>query len=94
MRQILLVIDVILGAGPDGLDTYRDILKLAPSQKAVIVTGFSSTDRVNEMQRLGAGACIAKPYTREQLAGAIRDELDRGGRTSTLDPSHEAALSR
>ena len=88
----ILVVDMILGNGPDGLDTYREILETAPTQKAVIVTGFSSTDRVNEMQRLGAGACVGKPYTREQLATAIRDELDRAERPSPRSARVDAAI--
>ena len=39
----------------DGLDTYRSILEINPQQKAVIVSGFSDTDRVRTAQSLGAG---------------------------------------
>ena len=61
----------------DGLDTYREIIKLCPGQKAVIVSGFSPTDRVNEMQRLGAGPYVKKPYTLTTISEVIREELDK-----------------
>ena len=76
-RVDLVVIDMIMENGIDGLDTYRHILQRHPGQKAVIVSGFSRTERVNKMQELGAGAYIKKPYTREVLGKAIRDELSR-----------------
>jgi DNA-binding NarL/FixJ family response regulator len=47
-----------------------------PGQKAVIASGYSETDRVREVQRLGAGAYIRKPFLMETLGLAIRKELD------------------
>ncbi len=76
-RADLVVIDMIMDPGMDGLDTYREILKIHPGQKAVIVSGYSETDRVKEAQELGAGAYVRKPYTLEKIGLAIRSELDR-----------------
>lgn len=79
----LLVLDMIMEEGFDGLDTYREILKVHPGQRAVIVSGFSSTDRVQEMLRLGASAYIKKPYTRQALGRAVRTALDEGRGVAT-----------
>ncbi len=73
----LIVLDMIMDGGLDGLETYRRVLDLHPGQKAIIVSGFSETDRVLETQRLGAGACIKKPYKLEQLGTAVKMELQR-----------------
>ncbi|MBE9593525.1 MAG: response regulator, partial [Proteobacteria bacterium] len=62
----LLVLDMIMDPGIDGLETYKRILELYPGQKAIIASGFSETDRVKEAQRLGAGQYIKKPYTLEK----------------------------
>jgi signal transduction histidine kinase len=72
----LLVIDMILEKGIDGLETYRRIICEHPEQKAIIVSGFSKTEKVKEMQRLGAGIYVKKPYTIEQFGCAVRKELD------------------
>jgi DNA-binding NarL/FixJ family response regulator len=61
----------------DGLDTYRKILETRPEQKAIIVSGFSESDRVREAQKLGAGAYVRKPYVLERLGMAIRKEIER-----------------
>jgi CheY-like chemotaxis protein len=73
----ILVLDMIMEAGFDGLDTYRKIVQTSPGQKAVIASGFSKTKRVEEAQRLGVGAFIRKPYTLQRLGRAVREELDR-----------------
>jgi two-component system cell cycle sensor histidine kinase/response regulator CckA len=73
----LLVLDMIMDPGIDGLETYKRILELRPGQKAIIVSGFSETERVREAQRLGAGAYVRKPYLLQRIGLAVRDELER-----------------
>ena len=73
----LLLLDMIMAPGIDGLDTYRTILELHPHQKAIISSGFSETDRVKEAKKLGAGHYIRKPYTLEKIGMAVREELDK-----------------
>lgn len=73
----LIVLDMIMDPGIDGLDTYRKILKINPKQKSIIVSGFAETDRVHQAQVLGAGVYIRKPYVLERLGLAVRKELDR-----------------
>jgi PAS domain S-box-containing protein len=78
-RAALVVLDMIMDPGIDGLETYRRILEVRPGQKAIIVSGFAETERVSEAQRLGAGAYVKKPYLTETLGTAVRQELDRNG---------------
>jgi PAS domain S-box-containing protein len=71
----LVILDMILEKGFDGLDTYREILKLNPNQNAIIVSGFAATERVSQMQAMGAGAYVKKPYTHQQLADAVKQQM-------------------
>jgi nitrogen-specific signal transduction histidine kinase/CheY-like chemotaxis protein len=73
----LLILDMIMDPGIDGLDTYKQILKFYPKQKAIIASGFSETDRVKEAQRLNAGAYVKKPYRLEKIGLAVKAELDK-----------------
>ena len=73
----ILVLDMIMAPGIDGLETFERILKVSPKQKAIIVSGFSETERVRKAQQLGAGAYVKKPYMMEKIGMAIRDELAR-----------------
>jgi DNA-binding NarL/FixJ family response regulator len=61
----------------DGLETYREIIKIVPNQRAVIASGYAETERVHETQRLGAGDYVKKPFTLEKIGLAVRAELDR-----------------
>jgi signal transduction histidine kinase/ActR/RegA family two-component response regulator len=72
----LLVLDMIMEPGIDGLETYRRIARTRPGQKAVIASGFSESQQVKEAQALGAGAYIRKPFTLEKLAAIVKDELE------------------
>ena len=71
----LVVLDMIMDPGIDGLETYKKILEYKPGQKAIIASGFSETWRVKEAQRLGAGAYVKKPYTIDKIGQAVMSEL-------------------
>jgi PAS domain S-box-containing protein len=73
----LLILDMIMDPGIDGLETYNRIIKVHPGQKAIITSGFSETKRVKKALSLGVGAYVRKPFSLEQIGTAIRSELDR-----------------
>lgn len=75
--QDLLMLDMIMPGGIDGVETYKQIIEINPNQKAIIVSGFSESDRVKVAQDLGAGAFVKKPLTKKAVAVAVRTELDR-----------------
>jgi signal transduction histidine kinase/ActR/RegA family two-component response regulator len=71
----MLILDMIMEPGIDGLETYRRILRHHPGQKAIITSGFSETARVREVQELGAGEFVRKPFTIEKIGAAIKQAL-------------------
>ena len=73
----LILLDMIMGPGINGRETYKQIIKMHPNQKAIITSGFSETDDVKEAQRLGAGQYIKKPLTLEKIGIAVMDELKK-----------------
>jgi CheY-like chemotaxis protein len=73
----LLVLDMIMQPGMDGLETYQKILQLNPEQKAVIASGFSESEKVKEAQNIGAGAYVKKPYSFEKIGMAVKGELTK-----------------
>jgi PAS domain S-box-containing protein len=73
----LLILDMIMESGIDGLETYRRILCQHPGQRAIITSGYSKTERVKDARRLGAGQYLKKPYTIENLGMAVQGELRR-----------------
>jgi two-component system cell cycle sensor histidine kinase/response regulator CckA len=71
----LLVLDMIMDPGIDGLETYRRISTFKPNQKIVVVSGFSETASVNALLQQSGGKYLKKPYTIEQLGRAVRKSL-------------------
>jgi PAS domain S-box-containing protein len=74
----LLVLDMVMPPGIDGVETYRRVLEVRPGQRALILSGFAESERVDEALALGAGRFLRKPVSLAQLAQAVRTELDRG----------------
>jgi DNA-binding NtrC family response regulator len=72
----LLILDMILGEGLTGRQTYAEATKRFPGLKAIIVSGFSADTEVQETQMIGAGHFVKKPFTIQQLGTAIRESLN------------------
>ena len=73
----LVVLDMIMEPGMDGLDTFREIIAIKPNQKVIIASGYAETERVKTALEMGAGQYLRKPYTLERIGMAVRHELDR-----------------
>ena len=72
----ILLLDMIMEEGFDGLDTWRAVREIDPEQRCVIVSGYSENKRIQEALSLGAGGFVSKPYSRAELAIAVRACLD------------------
>jgi len=73
----LIVLDMIMPKGMNGRETYEEIIKVRPGQKAIIASGFAKTGEVDAAQNLGAGTYIKKPYVFEKIAIAVKKELEK-----------------
>jgi len=71
----LMVLDMIMDPGIDGLDTYQQVIRRHPAQKAIIASGFSETDRIREVLRIGASMYLKKPYTIEKIGTAVKSVI-------------------
>lgn len=72
----LLVLDMLMPPGINGLETYRRVLDIHPQQKAIIVSGYSENKDVKRAMQLGAGAFVKKPYSMLQIAQSVKKELE------------------
>ncbi|HQI81661.1 MAG TPA: response regulator, partial [Deltaproteobacteria bacterium] len=73
----LVLLDMIMEPGMDGLETYRQIIEIHPGQRAVIASGFAENDHVRDALSLGVSQYIRKPYTIENLGLGIAKALAR-----------------
>ena len=72
----LIVLDMVMPKGINGRETYEEIIKVHPGQKAIIASGFSETEDVKTVQKSGASQYIKKPYILEKIGVAIKEELE------------------
>ena len=87
----LVLLDMVMPGGMDGLETYKKMLDIRPGLRAIITSGFSESDRVKTLQKLGVGTYVQKPFTLEEIGLAVRKELDR--RTENHQTSGQQFLS-
>ena len=73
----LIVLDMVMPKGINGRETYQQMIKIRPGQKAVIASGYAKTEEADMTQELGAGKYIKKPYTLEKIGVAVKKELEK-----------------
>ncbi len=71
----LIIIDMIMKDGFDGLDTMKTIKAIYPDQKIIISSGYAPTKRIQTALHMGAG-WLPKPYQITDLAKALRAQID------------------
>lgn len=70
-----IILDMLLGEGINGRETYEKIIAIRPEQKAIIASGYSTGTDAQRTLELGAHSIIKKPYSLEELGLAIKDCL-------------------
>ncbi|WP_163335700.1 ATP-binding protein [Desulfopila sp. IMCC35008] len=67
----LVILDMLMEPGINGLETYKHILEFRPGQKAIIASGYSNSDPVQEARVLGISEYVEKPYTVTRIGKAV-----------------------
>ena len=63
--------------GVDGIDLTRHVRENHRDTEVVMITGYGSIDNAVRAMKSGAGEYLAKPFTEEELAAAVRRCLER-----------------
>lgn len=71
----VVLLDMIMSPGIDGLETYKRIIGFIPNQRVIIVSGYSKSDRIEEAKNLGIAQFVAKPYSIINISDAIDKAL-------------------
>ncbi len=74
-RFDLVMIDIVIPEGPDGVEIYKRILQLSPDQKVIIMSGYSESEKIKQVREIGDAEYLRKPFTYEVLAKAVSDSL-------------------
>ncbi len=74
-RVDLVILDMIMDPGMDGLETYKAITVKFPEQRAIIASGFSEDDRLVEALQTGVLLYLKKPYSVAKLGESVQAAL-------------------
>lgn len=71
----VILLDMIL---PDmhGIDALKELKRISPSTKIIMITGFASVETAVAAVKKGADDYLAKPFEMEELHLAIRKTLE------------------
>jgi PAS domain S-box-containing protein len=71
----LVLLDMMMGNGLNGRETFEQILKIHPQQKAIVVSGYAKSDEIMKARNLGVSDFIEKPVTISKISAAIKQSL-------------------
>lgn len=71
----LVLLDMVMDPGIDGLDTYLRIQEVKPDQRVIIVSGYCDSERMQRAFELGVRGYVKKPYTLNEIARTVSREL-------------------
>jgi two-component system, cell cycle sensor histidine kinase and response regulator CckA len=72
----LVLLDMLMEPGMDGLETYRNIKEMQGDLPVLIVSGYCENDRVDQAFSLGVRGLIKKPYTVQEIASKVKKEFE------------------
>lgn len=72
----LILLDMIMDPGINGVETYKKIKLINSKQKVIIVSGFAEGEQIETIKSLGINTIVKKPYAIKELGFAVRNELN------------------
>lgn len=64
--------------GMDGLQVIRELMKIQPELKCVLLTGHGAAENPEQGRQCGASDCMMKPIDIDVLTKTLRDVAGRG----------------
>ena len=71
----LILLDIVMPHGMDGLQTYVELRRVQSQQKVILCSGYLREEEVNKATSLGMKRFLHKPYTIDALARVVSMEL-------------------
>jgi PAS domain S-box-containing protein len=72
----VIVLDLIMPV-MGGKECFEELLKINPSVKVIISSGFSEDDYLKETTSMGINGMVNKPYTQDKLLDSVRAAINK-----------------
>ncbi|MEA2113798.1 MAG: PAS domain S-box protein [Thermodesulfobacteriota bacterium] len=73
----LVLLDMLMEPGINGRQTYEQIIVTRPGQKAIVISGYSESEDIKQLVKLGVLGLLKKPYTMEEIGRTVQKALQR-----------------
>jgi DNA-binding NtrC family response regulator len=73
----VVVLDVKMPGGMDGIETFREMRKIQPHAEVILLTGHASVETSIEGMKLGAFDYLLKPVKFEELLAKLAAALEK-----------------
>ncbi len=81
----VVLMDLLLGEGPDGIKTMQEIQGRYPYIETIIITGFGGIEEGVRAMKEGAYRYVLKPLNREELVVYVRHAAERHSLRADLE---------
>ena len=75
----VVILDIKMPGGMDGIETLREIKKIQPGAEVILLTGHASLETSMEGMQYGAFDYLLKPIKLEDLLEKLAQALERKG---------------
>jgi DNA-binding NtrC family response regulator len=73
----VVVLDMKMPGGMDGIETFREMRKIQPQNEVILLTGHASVETSIEGMKLGAFDYLLKPVKFEELLAKLAAALEK-----------------
>jgi DNA-binding NtrC family response regulator len=73
----VVILDIKMPGGIDGIETLREIKKIQPLAEVILLTGHASVETSIEGMKLGAFDYVLKPIKLEELLPKLAEAFER-----------------
>jgi DNA-binding NtrC family response regulator len=73
----VVILDVKMPGGMDGIETLREMKKIQPLTEVILLTGHASVETSIEGMKLGAFDYVLKPVKLEDLLSKVADAIQK-----------------
>jgi DNA-binding NtrC family response regulator len=91
--EVDLVLTDLKMPGISGMELVRHVRENLPDTEVMMITGFASVNGAVEAVKSGAEEYLGKPFTDEELSGAVRRVLDKLHRRRLAAPGTADAVA-
>jgi|Deesub1362A_J573_1020465.scaffolds.fasta_scaffold00105_76 DNA-binding NtrC family response regulator len=91
-RDFDVVLTDLMMPGISGMDVLREVMKIKPKTRVIVITAFATIESAVEAMKIGASDYISKPFKLNEVQVAVRRALEEAKFSERLSTSKESSI--